>query len=426
MPPAPPRPAASNPFAGIDVRDIVLDVAALLMLFAALALLWDASGEASDRWWVVIATLFAAAAVAVPYILKSGLVPRWEAPQARLTKIALVAPYAVSVFVALVNELVHLGAIFEGGVGPAVAMGLAGALLAATPRAADDVPGPGDRTWWTATKALGWAGLVAMAATWLVWLVRDLVGDGFLLDDPALLMAHIFGVGAILVVAIALPMLSGFRPSGSWLRVFQTVAFTIVAVNLFAGEGDGAFSSTGLEKLQMPLFGVFLVVGAAAASLARPVRRLVGAADDVTSWVDTAARALLVAVLGIAMVGVTDILVMLSEGDFVAGRIVPLVVTFLVVGAGIFALSKLDGDADRSRLVVLAVLAGIAIAGIIVAAVQHGETGAQVSGVQAAFWFALPALSAWALLVPAAIRRTFTPLSTSSPARAGQDATTAS
>jgi hypothetical protein len=350
----------------------------------------------------------------------------------RLAKVALLAPYGVSVLAALLNELINVGDYLGGGMGPGLAMGLAGALLALQPREYDDQPGAHDRTWWTVFRALGWTGLVAMVLTWLVWLLRELVGGGYLIEQPLTLVGHVFQMIAILGVAIGLPLVLASVGSRPWLRVMQVVAFTTVGLNLLAagGDGNGAFVSTGTEKLDVPMFGLFLLVAAAAVSLARPVSRVVDRVvarvvswgDDAAIWVSTASHALLVTALGLALWAVADVLAMIEIEDFSANRIISLVLTVAAVGAAIAALSLLDRSPDRSRLAVLSILGAIAVAGVVATAVAGTDGDARLDAFSAVFWFTAPGLAAYSLLVPASVRSTFTPLaSTSGPETSGPE-----
>lgn len=415
------RVASSLDFSAISPGDIARDVGALFLLFGALALRWDFANDAADRWWVVLSTLVAVLGLGAPYLGASRLVPGWGPPQVRFAKQLLVAPYVISVLVALVTEFVAVTDDTEGGMGPAVAMGLAGAMLVVSPRTYDDSPGRDEQRWWTVARALITVGLAAMTVSWVVWELRtllDLVDANMFLATILSVIAQIFSITTVWLM-VAVPVLGLLRRrSAAWSRVLQVVAFTIVGVNVMSqnNDGSGAFASTAIEKLGQPLFGFFLVIGGAAALASRPVARALRPNDQIGGWVRTAAYALLLSALGLGIGVAVDVLRMIDNEDYSANLIVPVVLALVAAVAGVLAMSLLLRSADESRLLVLCVLAGIVVAGIIALAVRNSDSFApQVDAPRIIFWFTLPALAAYALLVPAPVRSNFKPLTPQQP-----------
>lgn len=417
-----PETASPTFLASLSASDLLRDLGALFFLFASLAMPWDILNNGSDHWWVVLTTILAALAIPLPYLGKYGLVPGAGPQHVRLAKIALVAPFVAAVLAAVISELIHVTDDFEGGIGTGVAMGLAGAALAVQPRKPEDVPGYRDLTWWMIVVVLGMVGLAALILSWVVWLLRDVLGDQLFTSDALFLVALVLIAVAQLGIALGLPMIGSLRRSAPWIRVLQVVVFSILVLNLFAlgNDGAGAFASTGPEKLSTE-FGLFLVVGAVAMSVARPVTRVLRPADDVSSWVQTAVYGVVISALGLSVLAIRDLLDMISAEDYAATRIVAIVVSVVAVVAALAALAMLEGSVDKARIVILIILGGIVVAGIVGLAVAHSEvTTTRLNGYVAAFWFALPVLSACSLSAPKPVRNTFTPLSTPVPQTQGQ------
>ncbi len=84
--------------------------------------------------------------------------------------------------------------------------------------------------------------------------------------------------------------------------------------------------------------------------------------------------------------------------------------------AAVVALALLSSSPDRTRLGLLVIVSAIVVAGIVALAVRRtADPFTQLDGYVAAFWFALPALAAWSLTLPSAVRGSFRPLTSSRP-----------
>lgn len=135
------RPAArvtSGAFASVPVSDYVRDGLAVFLLLISMFMVWTygsttAASVAATRIDVILITLVSMFSVAIPYLWRSGVFGQgWDYRRTQLARLAANAPYFVLVLVYLVLELIN-----RTGMGPAMAFGLAGAVLAAQPRRAE-------------------------------------------------------------------------------------------------------------------------------------------------------------------------------------------------------------------------------------------------------------------------------------------------
>jgi hypothetical protein len=135
------RPAArvsSGAFASVPVSDYVRDALAVFLLLISMFMVWTygsttAASVAATRIDVILITLVSMFSVAIPYLWRSGVFGQgWDYRRTQLARLAANAPYFVLVAVYLVLELIN-----RTGLGPAMAFGLAGAVLAAQPRRAE-------------------------------------------------------------------------------------------------------------------------------------------------------------------------------------------------------------------------------------------------------------------------------------------------
>lgn len=404
---APAQPKA-NPFIGTSVGDFIRDGVALVALFSTLTMPWDLQNDANDRWWVIIAVLVSIASLAVPYVVKAGAVPGWGPAQSRLVKLGLNVPAFLSVFGAIIFELINAGKDFEGGIGSGVAMLTAGAFLAITPRAADDDPsGQSDKTWVLLAQITAIGGPALMLVGFLGYTFEVDLLDTFMVFLSALVL--FVAIPAVSLVWPAIGMMTGqVGPR----RVFATVATSMLVANLFAlaSDRDSLFAPdpTGVffgSKWNWPFFGFFLVGAAAALAASLPLQRLTARREDeVTGWINTAKSAMLVG----AALQVCWLLALLFNGieyDLEAAMIISMVLMAISAAAAVGAFTFLS-DVRRNQTMIFIALGVYVLLSIVTTSILNSEdliTG--LDGSTLAMWYVLPGLAAYALLVPRAVRQ---------------------
>lgn len=401
-----------NPFAGIALTDIARDIGALVLLFGALALPWDIGSEGfndgSGRWWVVIATIISALSVGVPYLVKMNVIAGWGGPQARLVKYASAVPYLLCVLAALVNHLIHVNDTFEGLFGPAVGVGLAGALLAAQARGFDEEQtGAADAAWRTTVFAVIGGGTALVALTTLISLVTSLGDTGSvagLIGGTILLLASY-------VVVIALPLVGFLNGGREWGRVLAVAGFGVIITQFLGGASDGdPLFVTGYEGVK-DLFGIFLIAAGTALLVSRPVQRRLISQPAIPSWVQTARNASTVLGAALAVSAIGRLLILIAADDVQGTQIVTLVVLVIAAAAAFVAGAQLGGNPDQARKFVVALTGGILLLAIVEIAVgRSGEWGYRMFAAETVGWFMMPGLILFALLYPEEIRKTFQPL----------------
>lgn len=317
MPPAPPAPpaypatatypapptappaarSAGNPLAGVTVRDVVLDVLALVLLLTSLALPWDVSSSSGiagssgwndvhDRWWAVLSLVIAVFGIAVPYLGATRAVPGLTRQLCLLVKLLTVAPAAVSIFCLVLFECIHVTNDDKGGIGAGGVMLLLGALLVLVPRTFDDLPGLH-----RGARAAG-SVLYALAAVAVVGSVAANVIRVFTTDDlSGFAQGWTRAVVALAMVVFALPVLVVSIASVRSGSVWTPVAAALLAAYLFTSFSNETRSSSDLptffsiggEKLSLSGIDSYLIgaigvggIGASALLLAAATALLAG------------------------------------------------------------------------------------------------------------------------------------------------------
>ena len=434
----PPQPAVPkvNPFIGWPIADYVRDGAALFCLFATLGMPWhiEADDKGGEQWWVVISVLLSVASLAVPYVAKARVVPAWGPTHFRLLKLGLNVPFLASVLAALIDELINVGELAEGGFGVGIAMGLAGCALALQPRQADEDPTHADDPLWN--NAARFSAVAAPAVgvlAFLGYIVDDVAGDGVLFDEALGFFALFLVTVVMMLVVVGWPAIGMFGGSPAWRRVFATVSFTVLVIGLFAlaSDGDGLFTWPRFEKWNGAAgIGGTIVLGAAAglAVSRAQERRTNGVLPQLEGWVRTARSAVMVSAAGTAVAALGLLVGIVNSDEVEASAIVATLMVVVIGAAAGVALSML-ADPGRNRLVLLALLGGEVVVGFIAMGIINGEEVAlgpvrvpdaalagataftfPITGWVVAAWVCLPVLAAYALTVPKEVRTAFGPL----------------
>ena len=390
-----------HPFAGIPLSDYLRDGVAALLLFVSLALPWDYQHGASDRIEVVLVTAASVLSLALPYLSRVGVFPAtWTVRTTRTARLLANLPYALLAVVYLVVDGVT-GDGFSGGVGVALALGLAGAVLAAQPRRSELGPAEEDRAateqWMLVVRVL--TGLVA--ATVLVSFVLGLVT----LADLGFSVGALVGLLADSVLVLALvawPLLGTARRDAAWRAVLSAlgVVFCLVFV---IGASDAA-RLPQIQSLHFGGFGLVLLPAGAAAASAPGVLRGMRRTSGSERWVGAALRTFLVLAV-VAVVTAVDAGVAVAEGASEAPVVIGLVLALLIAVAAVVGLSALRTSPAAGRGIALVLAGVVAVLGLValVLAASDDYLGA-VTYPFLLLALGLPATVAVVLLVPPSMR----------------------
>ncbi|MBD7949893.1 DUF7937 domain-containing protein [Oerskovia rustica] len=396
-----PGPAAgSNPFVGIPVSDYVRDGVAALLLFVSLTMPWDAGHKASDKIEVILVTVVSLLSLALPYLARTGALPTtWTVHTTRLARLVANAPYvllaAVYVVLDLVNRSVDNG---WGGVGTALSLGLAGALLAAQPRQAELGPVEQDaavsRLWSLVLTVIAGVAVVGALVAFLLT---------FSLGVPVLLVLRFLVAGAVTVALVGWPVWGILRRDEAWRLVL--VGLGVALVVLFVLNTSNLLVS--FDSFALGQFGLLLVPAAAAVAASPALARTTASSSSpVSTWVAVAVHALdlvVVVAVGTALSGVLT----LADGGRGSILILSIVFGLLAAGAAFVARRSLARDAVAGRTLALGAAGVVAILGIVLLIVATNQPGTGFGTSLLLLAYGLPLLVVFALTVPAEVRTHF-------------------
>ncbi|MFD6092944.1 hypothetical protein ACFWGN_12560 [Oerskovia sp. NPDC060338] len=393
--------APANPFAGIPVSDYVRDGVAALLLFVSLTMPWDLGHRASDKVEVILVSVLSLLSLALPYLARTGVLPTtWTVHTTRRARLLANAPYGLLVGVYLVLDLVNgTAGNGWGGLGTGLALGLAGAVLAAQPRQAELGPVDQDRavtqTW---VKVLIGLGALAVVGAVVAFVFSLTLGLG------------VVGIFARLVVAVlavglvGLPVWGVLRKQESWRLVL--VGLGIALAVLFVLNTGSLLVS--YESLRGGQFGLLLVPAVAAVAASPAVARSTTSESPVRTWVAVAVNTLDLVLLVAAVLTVRAIL-WLAAGLSGVVVILALVLGLLMVGVTLVARRALARDAVSGRTLALGGAGVVAVLAIVLLIVVANQSGLRIGvGIDLLLLaFGLPAITAFALTVPAEVRTHF-------------------
>jgi hypothetical protein len=399
----PERAPLANPFADVVVDDYLRDAVALVLLLVSFGMPWTHTDSATGKVYVILATLVSVVSLALPYLLRGGVLPSsWGNAEVRVVRLLASLPYLAVVLVTLVIDYVGGGLSGTDGVGVGVAIGLAGALLAAQPRHAESA-GPADAVLWRAV-AVG-LGVVILALS-VLSLTLALVDVGSRLEwsGVTLLVLHM----AFFVLVPGMAILGLARGDGGWRDALVVLGVVGLLASLWLSGAEGVVGGSWSVRNLGPvvLFWPALGAAAAATSLAQTTRMQPGA----LRWVTLATRLFLVTVV-IAVLGVAQSGVALAGSEIGRGiEITVLVLSLIVLAAALVGRNALRRDPRQGRTVALAAAGLIAVVGLVQAAVM-GESEPslldQVDVVTISAWLVFAATVIAVLTAPTAIRREF-------------------
>ncbi|MBB5791962.1 zinc ribbon domain-containing protein [Jiangella mangrovi] len=351
-----------NPFADIPALDYVRDIVALVLLLVSFGMPWDLTDTVTGKVYVILVTLLSVISLALPYLQRGGVLPgSWGTAELRLARLAANAPYVVVVLITLV--LGYVGENGGDGVGVGIMFGLAGALLAAQGREAEQTPSDGgDGALWR-WITLGIGGLFALLT--VISLVTFLTDDADVLEWEQityLVVAMVF-----FLALAALPLWGVFRGDAAWRDVLLLLGVTALFVGVWQLGADGTMA----DAWSLSTFGpqLILVPAIAVAAAAPGLRPRYTHTAGAGYWSAVGVRALELVMLT-AVAGVVFFVLNIIGADVGRGiAIVVLVLMLILVLAALVGRNALVRDANAGRAI--AVVAGgvFLLLGIVVVAI---------------------------------------------------------
>lgn len=413
---APGQGAANNPFAGIPASDYVRDGVAFLLLVLSLAMPWRTGDDTTGNAAAVLITLLSILSLAVTYLgLAKVFGSSITAAQVGLIRAAANLPYVILVVVYLVIDISNKGTEWqtEGGIGFAMALGLAGAAIAGMPRRFESGSdgGTGLQRGVMRTVAVGLAVLwTALSALNIVFLVAD-YGD--LLDNGALLAAVVLNT-LILFLAFALLAFGLLRSSEVARTVSVAAGVVALGVVLVDWLTDWNLSGIGVESVHTPGFAIlgFLSLGAVASS--HVTAALMKPVDKVRKWLGSAVR-LLAANAAISVVVVlSTVLFLVADIGYEPGTSVAYILVMLLIAtATVVAWSLARTGYASHRTLVIAAVVGTLVLGVVAVVLANALSSVRSLDVVYAFGISLAALAL--LLTPTSLRNLVAPAPASAP-----------
>ncbi|WP_157987945.1 DUF7937 domain-containing protein [Jiangella endophytica] len=401
---AAPGGAARNPFADIPVLDYVRDVVALVLLLVSFGMPWDLSDTVTGKVYVILVTLLSVISLSLPYLKRGGVLPAsWGTAELRLARLAANAPYVVVVLITLV--LGYVGENRGDGVGVGMAFGLAGALLAAQGREAEQSPSGDGQVWRWAT--LGTGGLFALLTVVSIITFLTDAAEGQEWEIVAYLI-----VSMLFFLALAvLPLLGVLRGDAAWRDVLLLVG----VVSLFVGVWQLGAEGTMRDSWSLSTYGpqLILIPAIAVAAAAPGLRPQYKQAPGAAFW-SGVGRRILELTMVVAAVGVVLYVLQIIGSEEARGlAIVVLVLMLILVLAALVGRNALLRDANAGRAI--AVVAGgvFILLGIVIAAILGASDDATVAIADATiisvlWWFGVALFVV--LTAPPSVRAEYGPI----------------
>lgn len=385
---------------GVPWQDVVREVLAAVALLVALGQSWDFATKGGGHVAVVLVTLLSVASLAITYGKRLGIFPATvPASTLALLRGLCAVPYLVVVVVFVVADAIaSSGSVrqhFSGGVGVAVGLGLAGALLAAQPRRSE-LPELDPRAQLVVARTV----LGVLAAVIVVRPVISLITWSFTDANSYSSSYSYYGGGfhaklvfflvALALLAVAVPALSlvgSLRGSRAARTVLWALAGTAIASTLLSlGSTVDSADGTSIPGL----IGVSLwAAAAAAASSPALVIHDAGSEPPAASAARALLSTLVVATVGIALVDVS--LLILLEGDS-GGTTTSLVTSVIVAVLALVARARLQGPAAATTAARTAALVLCGIAAV-VGLVEYLSAGSDLLGESTNYRYGLSGMS---------------------------------
>ncbi|MGO1318140.1 MAG: hypothetical protein ACTMIR_14045, partial [Cellulomonadaceae bacterium] len=401
-----PRP---NPFAGVPVRDYVTDSAAALLLLVSLALPWNVEDRATDNIAAILITVLSVLSLSVHYLARLGLFPAtWSPRTVWLVRALLNVPYVVLVLVYLVLDAVSIitdSTSITAGVGGAAALGLAGAVLAGTPRTAE-LGDPQSQRGFDEGWLRGLAVAVGVAVLFQLLSIVAFLTNDLSWVSAWTIVAFIFSV-LVLAAVTAWAPLSVVQRKASWVPVVVALSSVAVVAFLFLLSSSNGGWANDVTSIGNGTAALILVPAMAALAVSPVIARILTPQDERQKWFDSAAHAWEYVILlagSVILVSLLRLFQSASRDYYGAGLVFTLIFAVIIVVAAVLARTALTGNPLNGRVIALAATGAIVVVGLIDVIVRASSDTMVVDYGALLVAFGLPAVAIWALTGSKAVR----------------------
>lgn len=403
-PPAQGYSPARSAFEDIRIGDYTRDGTAAVLLFVSFFLPWSATvaitrvGSSALVVLLVLPTLLSLVSLSLPYVARLGMLgPNWNVGQIRVLRLVANGPLIATVVGLVVYDVIRgmfrfseSSSVFTGnGVGAGAWFGLAGALLAAQPRAAEIRIDPRTAPRWLAlVKPLvfvAWGSSVASALLALIYILVSASRYRYY-DGPqtfeSLIVLFVSSAVPIVVVGVAAVGLA--RRFASWRLTIAALGIALLAAGLLHSISEGTSVELFHTVTASPYYGItFLIAAAAITFIPFGVASVGDGTHPGYVWLAAARNGMLLIAVWSFGVGFSQIAMAATQfgivpwGDALVLAVLAILFGILaVVGVRSLSLRYSSLDPRPSREVGLGVCVGLLvlmIARLVVQSAMYGE-----------------------------------------------------
>ncbi|MGF0245011.1 RDD family protein [Rhodococcus erythropolis] len=403
-PPAQGYSPARSAFEDIRIGDYTRDGTAAVLLFVSFFLPWSATvaitrvGSSALVVLLVLPTLLSLVSLSLPYVARLGMLgPNWNVGQIRVLRLVANGPLIATVVGLVVYDVIRgmfrfseSSSVFTGnGVGAGAWFGLAGALLAAQPRAAEIRIDPRTAPRWLAVVKplvfVAWGSSVASALVALIYILVSASRYRYY-DGPqtfeSLIVLFVSSAVPIVVVGVAAVGLA--RRFASWRLTIAALGIALLAAGLLHSISEGTSVELFHTVTASPYYGItFLIASAAITFIPFGVASVGDGTHPGYVWLAAARNGMLLIAVWSFGVGFSQIAMAATQfgivpwGDALVLAVLAILFGILaVVGVRSLSLRYSSLDPRPSREVGLGVCVGLLvlmIARLVVQSAMYGE-----------------------------------------------------
>ncbi|NHP17542.1 hypothetical protein G8767_28780 [Rhodococcus sp. IC4_135] len=403
-PPAQGYSPTQSVFQDIRIGDYTRDGTAAVLLFVSFFLPWSMTvgitrvGSSGLVALIVLPILLSLVSLSLPYVARLGMLgPNWNVGQIRVLRLVANAPLLSAVVGLVVYDVIRgmfrfseSSSIFTGnGVGAGAWFGLAGALLAAQPRAAEIRIDPRTAPRWLAlVKPLvfvAWGSSVASALLALIYILVSASRYRYY-DGPQTFESLIvlFVSSAVPIVVVGVATVGLVRRFASWRLTIAALGIALLAAGLLHSISEGTSVELFHTVTASPYYGItFLIAAAAITFIPFGVASVGDGTHPGYVWLAAARNGMLLIAVWSFGVGFSQIAMAATQfgivpwGDALVLAVLAILVGILaVVGVKSLSLRYSSLDPRPSREVCLGVCVGLLvlmIARLVVQSAMYGE-----------------------------------------------------